>query len=268
MISRSLYHFLLRLHPAHFRNKFEDQMLWIFDESVASRGAASLLLDALVSLVRQWVLRSSYWRHARPPIAMDGATALTEQLRQNSEALHRRAWRLNLIWMIGAFIVLLLSRLQLFWGPFVIVIFANAIGTYLRTRQGRRERASVIESVRRSLLRDPVENPKLYRQQMEGKRDGLIAWGQFKPSKILWNADGHQGGKFLAVLLVVAGLLMLMRPLRPGASYDWMAFIEFLSGLIVLLVCWRFVKKVNQRAAQAIQQEIDALDDSSRPQSV
>ncbi len=102
MRSRSLYHFILRLHPEQFRNKFEDQMLWIFDESVASRGAASLLIDALVSLVRQWVLRSGYWRHAQPPIAIDGAMALAEQLRRNAETLHRRAWRLNLIWMFAS----------------------------------------------------------------------------------------------------------------------------------------------------------------------
>jgi len=265
MKSRSLYCFLLWLHPECFRKKYEDQMLWIFDESVQSRGSVPLLFDALVSLVRQWVLRSGYWRHRPQTIEADGALALSEQLRRNAQTLHRRAWRLNLIWMVGAFIVLLLSRLQLFWSP---VVCAIAIGTYLQNRQGRREPASAREYVTLSLFREPDESRILYRQQIEGKRDGLLAWCQFKPSEIPWNARGYIGGKFLVVLLVVAGLLMLIKPIRPGMSYDWMAFFEFQTGLIVLLISWRFVKKVNERAAQAIQQEIDALDEPSQPQSV
>ena len=252
MRSRSLYQFILRLHPAHFRSKFEDQMLWIFDESVASRGAASLLLDALVSLVRQWVLRSGYWRHAQPPIAIDGATALTDQLRRNAETLHRRAWRLNLLWMIGAFAVLLLSRVQMFWGPFVIVIFINAIGMYVQGRVGRRR------------IDDPQ---KLYRQRIEGRREGLLRWCGSKTWTTPMKAGRYLGGNNLRVMLVITGVDLFLHPKRAGSGYDWVALLEFLLGLIVVSVSWRFVKKVSQHAARAIQDELEAME-SSTPQSV
>jgi len=245
-------------------------MLWIFDESVHHRGASPLLFDAVISLVRQWVLRSGYWKRDQQAMAVDGALALSEQLRRDAHALHRRAWRLNLIWMVGAFVVMLISGLQMLWSPFVFAILCNATFTYLKDRKGLRADASASDYI--ALLRvgsrDWTHDSRPYRHQIEGRRDGLIAWCQFKPSEIAWNAVFYSGGKFLVVLLLVAGVLMLMRPLRPGTSYDWMAFGEFLAGLIVLLVFWRFVRKINERAAQAIQQEIDALDEPSKPQSV
>jgi len=265
--SRSLYGFLLRLHPAGFRSRFEDQMLWIFDESVQSRGAASLLFDVFVSLVRQWLLRSGYWRHSQQTIVIDGATALTDHLRRNAEALHQRAWRLNLIWMAGAFIVMPLSQLQMFSSPFMVVIFINATGLYWHSRQGRRPGERTNGYITLSLFSTPEDFRKLYRQRIEGKRDGLIEWCRFQPSKISWNANFF-GGKFLLILLVVAGVAMFLRPNRPGTSFDWLALFEFLSGVMVLAVFWRFVKKANERATQAIQQEIDALEVPSKPETV
>ncbi len=58
---RRVYRCLLWLHPAAFRQQFEEEMLWIFDEAVGAWGAASLFSDACVSLVRRWVLRSELW---------------------------------------------------------------------------------------------------------------------------------------------------------------------------------------------------------------
>jgi hypothetical protein len=62
MMMRTLYRFLVWLHPATFRLRFEEEMLWIFDEGADARGTASLFLDASVSLARQWLLRSRLWR--------------------------------------------------------------------------------------------------------------------------------------------------------------------------------------------------------------
>ena len=54
---RALYATLLRLHPPAFRRRFGDEILCIFDD--ASHGTAWVLVaDGLVSLLRQWVLRS------------------------------------------------------------------------------------------------------------------------------------------------------------------------------------------------------------------
>ena len=59
---RGLYRCLIWLHPAAFRLRFEEVMLWIFDEAANAWGTASLFSDASVSLVRQWLLRSGLWR--------------------------------------------------------------------------------------------------------------------------------------------------------------------------------------------------------------
>ncbi len=63
-MTRLLYQWLLWLHPPRFRREFAGEMLWIFDNSVASEGSAHLLFDALVSLGRQWLLRSGCWKIA------------------------------------------------------------------------------------------------------------------------------------------------------------------------------------------------------------
>jgi uncharacterized membrane protein len=62
MMARTLYRWLICLHPPSFRLRFEEELLWIFDESMAASGAASLLYDAVISLLRQWFMRSGIWK--------------------------------------------------------------------------------------------------------------------------------------------------------------------------------------------------------------
>jgi hypothetical protein len=57
MTMRFLYRFLLRLHPRAFRERFAEEMTAIFDEAAGTLGAARLLGDALLSLIRQWTFR-------------------------------------------------------------------------------------------------------------------------------------------------------------------------------------------------------------------
>jgi hypothetical protein len=57
-----LYRCVLGLHPPGFRRQFAEEMRWIFDEAAAAEGAASLLWDGVISLARQWVLRSGSWK--------------------------------------------------------------------------------------------------------------------------------------------------------------------------------------------------------------
>ncbi len=66
---RGLYRCLVWLHPAAFRLRFQEEMLWIFDEAANAWGTASLFLDASVSLMRQWLLRSGMWRWVMAGIA-------------------------------------------------------------------------------------------------------------------------------------------------------------------------------------------------------
>ena len=61
---RALYRSLLLMHPPAFRRRFAAEMLCIFDEAAATSGAFGLCLDALISLLRQWILRSGSWKLA------------------------------------------------------------------------------------------------------------------------------------------------------------------------------------------------------------
>ena len=63
-MTRSLYRCLLRLHPPAFRDRFAEEMLGIFDEAAAAEGVVPLFADGLISLLRQWVMRSGMWKVA------------------------------------------------------------------------------------------------------------------------------------------------------------------------------------------------------------
>ena len=60
-MTRILYRSLLFFHPRHFRERFADEMLSIFDEIPASRDRAFLLYDALCSFAFQWLFRTNLW---------------------------------------------------------------------------------------------------------------------------------------------------------------------------------------------------------------
>ncbi|HVH70859.1 MAG TPA: hypothetical protein VNB49_07100 [Candidatus Dormibacteraeota bacterium] len=62
-MKRSFYRYLLRLHPAAFRDRFADEMLWIFDETVEQPGLR-VFADGCISLLRQWTLHSGVWKMA------------------------------------------------------------------------------------------------------------------------------------------------------------------------------------------------------------
>lgn len=59
-MKRSLYRGLVWLHPPAFRREFGDEMLWIFDEA-SIFGSSSLFADGMISLLRQWMLRTRIW---------------------------------------------------------------------------------------------------------------------------------------------------------------------------------------------------------------
>ena len=66
---RFLYALLISLHPPSFRKRFAREMLWIFEEAANSWGAGSLLRDAILSLLRQWLIRSDLWKWVAAGIA-------------------------------------------------------------------------------------------------------------------------------------------------------------------------------------------------------
>jgi hypothetical protein len=68
---RSIYILVLRLHPPSFRRRFSEEMLSIFDHE--REHSLRLLSDVILSLARQWTLRSEFWeeRLASVPISND-----------------------------------------------------------------------------------------------------------------------------------------------------------------------------------------------------
>lgn len=76
---RHLYRGVLHLHPPGFQRRFSDEMLSIFDQTPGTLPAFRLLLDAAISLARQWTLRPEFWheipRQAQP--VADGVPAFS-----------------------------------------------------------------------------------------------------------------------------------------------------------------------------------------------
>jgi len=70
---RSLFLRMLLLHPPYFRSRFADEMLSIFDHAADSWAEFLLVIDGLVSLVRQWGLRSEFWDEmsSEQPLVLD-----------------------------------------------------------------------------------------------------------------------------------------------------------------------------------------------------
>jgi hypothetical protein len=66
-VTRALYQGLVWLHPPAFRAEFGGEMQWIFDEvsdQASAAGVTALFADAIVSLLRQWIVRYGTWKIA------------------------------------------------------------------------------------------------------------------------------------------------------------------------------------------------------------
>jgi len=68
-MTRTFYRSLLWLHPPRFRERYAEEMEWIFDETATTWEKAFLFYDGLVSLARQWVVRSGMWKIALAVLA-------------------------------------------------------------------------------------------------------------------------------------------------------------------------------------------------------
>jgi len=258
MKSRSLYAFLLRLHPPRFRDKYEDQMLWIFDESVQSRGVVSLLFDALVSLVRQWVFRSGGRRSKLPSSAIDGVSVLAESLHQNSQKLFLRAWRVNVLWLLWAVVVLLLCPMPIF-GKLQFVFYSLLTLSLISGRKPVRGWPPRLHYI--SLFYYKVSR-EFYRAEIESRRDGLRTW--------VGKTNEVRGAGSIVVIFLILMLLWMARPVLrgymglPNAGLDWDHSRYFVYGIVVLGVSFRLLTRVNESAAEAIQQELNAMDGGAK----
>ncbi|HWQ52222.1 MAG TPA: EF-hand domain-containing protein [Bryobacteraceae bacterium] len=70
---RRLYIQMLWAHPAQFRYRFCDEMLEIFDRADGRRESLRLLLDGLISLLRQWTIRPEFRQPWQPVVTSGNA---------------------------------------------------------------------------------------------------------------------------------------------------------------------------------------------------
>jgi hypothetical protein len=86
---RFLYRCVLRAHPEYFQRRFGQEMLGIFDQAASPMSAAVLLLDGVVSLIRQWMLRPEFWDAPMAQASSNGAPlfASVESPRPRTTAL-------------------------------------------------------------------------------------------------------------------------------------------------------------------------------------
>jgi hypothetical protein len=70
---RRIYRSVLYLHPPGFRMRFGEEMLSIFDLTKGRLSAFRLLMDSILSLIRQWTLRPEFWNESGSAPAQQAA---------------------------------------------------------------------------------------------------------------------------------------------------------------------------------------------------
>jgi hypothetical protein len=121
-MKRSLYRLLVRLHPQRFREQFGEEMISILDQSHPSE-STTLIADAIVSLLRQHVVRSNLWKRA-------AGTAIS--------ALLICGWAYSMQQSMEASLIVEFEQaMKLQWAP-------PAVGTQLDRTEFQRETASAV----------------------------------------------------------------------------------------------------------------------------
>jgi len=69
---RVLYRWVLHAHPPYFRQRFGDEMQFIFDCAESPGAEVGLIVDGVISLVRQWSLRPRFWEQPNLETVGDG----------------------------------------------------------------------------------------------------------------------------------------------------------------------------------------------------
>jgi len=119
-MSRALYRILVHLHPRGFRDRFEEEMLAVYDDAVATRGGFRLAVSTLVSLVVQWLRPSpSHSMAASADTLRAFEIARTRQRLEISES--------STGWAIMTF--LMLPRLLKGWTPVGLAVLIT-LGLY------------------------------------------------------------------------------------------------------------------------------------------
>jgi hypothetical protein len=101
-LSQILYRFLLRLHPVSFRMRFQNEMLWVFEEQARHENLSSLLLDGLRSLLVQHVNSSHDVEPVQTGFMLEIATSSLSSKRMLQAALGATAVTIGFAFMLAA----------------------------------------------------------------------------------------------------------------------------------------------------------------------
>ena len=222
---RWLYTWLICLHPARFRERFGEQMTSVFDESLRQRGGIRLLADAAVSVLRQQLLRSD-----------------------SSERRQAVARGLNLIWILSVIPVEIFVASELHPTTttgnasvlYALLPVSMFLALYPLLNRGFSGEADGFTS---------ISDPGQQRQtRLERRRDIFQAWAESTGIILLL---------ILAtwVVPVLIGLLFA----RALVARSW-AIVYVIVIAIQTLTYFALLKRMNEKAVIALQQEIEARE--------
>jgi hypothetical protein len=237
---RWLYGFLVRLHPGRFRQRFGEQMLSIFDESVRERSRLRLVMDAFASMFRQRVLRAGYeWQRQVLPSGLP-----LSALHQVSEQLQKKARRIHFMWMTFA---LPLSVVVAVWvqpvnktnmaeAAYLTLLPAMFVSLYVVFNQSSCSLTFIGITERPSSL-----------ASLQQKFDRFERWSDQMGLVLMY-------GVALWILPVVFGFLLG----KPFKAHSW-AVVNFTVFAIQSLIFFAVVRPISRRAASALHQEMEAV---------
>lgn len=247
---RWLYIRLIRLHPDRFRQRFGEEMMSIFDESARQRSGWHLVIDAFVSMLRQWVLRSRYRSGPERRSLAVGMSSLAE-FHARSERVEKNARRLNWVWILGALPLHLLvaavvnPRNRTVTAEFTytvlpVFILLALCSIFSRGFAGDTEGSLSIRNTRNSR-----------RNELERKWDCFRLWSDYMGPVLALSALAWVSPAVLAYFLG-----------KTPMARSW-ASVNFIVFGIQAVLFFAIVKRLNARAALALQQEIEAIDANS-----
>ena len=185
-----------------------------------------------------------------------------EQLRRQSEELHRRAWRTNLVVLVASLLAIFIlpssrSNQSAFGNAIVLILFA--VLAYRRHKNGLANFYQEVQAI--SIASDPR------RTELVRRRDslrlfsggGYISWPWLDggPVTLLFFLMG------ISVVLPVIQWFLTGTSPSPWSSHPLRVGLGVV-GAAVAFAFWRFSRKLSQLAAAAMQQEIDAMDHAEK----
>jgi len=220
-MSRALYRLLVHLHPRGFRDRFEDEMLAVYDDAVATHGGVRLVASTLVSLIGQWLRPSP-----SSGIAVSADTMHAFEICRSRQRLEAAVASQGLI-LLAALLMAFPSELtvRLFLGP---LMFFAPWGMYGLAR----------------VLWQRVRSPQEYERAHPGLRSELeqkVDTHRVRPGRV-W---------FVTAMLVAFAALFLLYP--EWRHWDDPPARMFLATPLFLWHVW-----LQRRLVQALQRELDA----------